>query len=368
MKTLRAGPLGGLAEMSLRLLLIAAALALLTLVLVELRLVVLPVIVALLVATVLTPPAHWLRRRGLPATIAALAAMAGAAAIGAGVLALVVPSVARELDDLGQSARSGLEQAVSWLAGAPFGVSEQQVERAIDTALDRAGAESGALAGGVLSGAVVIAEVVAGLLLAVVLLFFFLKDGERIWRFLVGLAPAQRRRDVVELGERCWEILGGYVRGVSIIAVADAVLIAIALALIGVPLVVPLAVLTFMGAFVPLVGAVLAGLVAALVALVSEGPLAAGLVVVAIVAIQQLEGDLLYPLVVGRTLALHPVAILLAITAGAVVGGVVGVFLAVPLAAIAWALASHLRSTDPAPEGATSDSEAAAAAAALPAS
>ncbi len=363
MKTLRAGPLGGLAEMSLRLLLIAAALALVTLVLVELRVVVLPVILALLAATVLAPAVKWLRRRGLPAAVAALAAMTGSAVIAAGLLALVAPSVARELDDLGRSAGSGLDRAVSWLAGAPFGVTEQQVERTIDTALERVGAESGVLAGGVLSGAVVAAEVVAGLLLAVVLLFFFLKDGERIWRFLVGLAPAQRRREVVVLGERSWEILGGYIRGVSIIAVADAVLIGIALALIGVPLVLPLAVLTFLGAFVPLVGAVLAGLVAALVALVSEGPLAAGLVLVAIVAIQQLEGDLLYPLVVGRTLALHPVAILLAITAGAVVGGVIGIFLAAPLAAIAWAVASHLRSTPPSVEdGASDDGERAAAA------
>ncbi len=355
----RAGPLGGLAEMSLRFLLVAAAVAVVALVLVELRIVVLPVIVALLVATVLTPPVGWLRRRGLPASLAALLAMAGAAAALAGLVALVVPSVADELDDLGRSVRDGLDQVVSWLAGAPFGVTEQQVERGIDTALDRAGAQSGVLAEGVLTGAVLVAEVVAGLLLAVVLVFFFLRDGERIWRFLVGLAPARRQQDVVAIGERSWEILGGYVRGLSIVATADAVLIGIALALIGVPLVIPLALLTFIGAFVPLVGAVVAGLVAALVALVSEGALAAGLVLVAIVVIQQLEGDLLYPLVVGNTLDLHPAAILLAIPAGAVVGGVVGVFLSVPLAAIAWAVASHFRSTATPPEGGTGDGGAA---------
>jgi predicted PurR-regulated permease PerM len=173
--------------------------------------------------------------------------------------------------------------------------------------------------------------------------FFLVHDGRRMWAWAVGLFPAGRRADVEAIGVRVWAALSAYVRGVAMVAVVDAVLIGLALLVIGVPLVVPLMVITFLGAFVPLVGALVAGAVAALVALVIEGVIAAVLVTVAIVVIQQLEGDLLYPLVVGRAIALHPVAILLALTAGTVVAGIIGALLAVPVAAAVWTAADHLR-------------------------
>ncbi len=334
-------------EASLRFLLIVAAGVVVVYGLVQLRLVVLPVVGAIMVSTVLVPLAARLVRLGLPPAIATLAAMfAGAAAV-AGLIALIVPSVAGELDDLGESVESGIDQIVSWLADGPLGVSEAELNRGIDQAIERLGESSGSLAAGVLSGAQLVAELIAGLLLMAVLIFFFVKDGPRIWAWVVSLLPARRRDDANEIGARAWTALGGYVRGVSIVATVDAVLIGLALLIIGVPLVLPLMVLTFLGAFFPLVGAVLAGFVAALVALVSNGVAAAVAVIVVITLIQQLEGDLLYPVVVGRSVELHPVAILLALTAGAVLAGVIGALLAVPAAAVAWVAIDYLRDAPP---------------------
>lgn len=306
---------------------------------------VLPVLGALLLATVLVPPARWLQRRSWPPALAALAVMGGAAALFAGIGALVVPTVVAELDDVGRSAGEGLDELLEWAAAGPLGLSEGEIQRTLDRALERAQASGGTLAGGLVSGAILIAEVIAGLLLAVVLVFFFVKDGERIWSWVVALFLEARRRDTEEIGRRSWGVISAYVRGLGIVASFDALLIGLALVVIGVPLVVPLMVLTFFGAFIPLVGAIVAGSMAALVALVAVGPLAALLVLGAIVVVQQVEGDLVYPLVVGRALDLHPVAILLTVTAGAVLAGVVGALLAVPAAAVAWTVTTYLRNS-----------------------
>ncbi len=360
------GSLWPVARLGLNVVLSAAGLAIAGLIVVQLWLVVLPVLLALLLATLLVAPADALRRHGVPSAGAALLVMLVALAVLVSMLVSIVPAIVAEFDDVGRSAREGLDEALRWLSQGPLGVEREQVRRAVDRALEDASG-AGNLTGSVLSGAALVVEVIAGLLLMLVVLFFFVHDGRRIWSWIVDLLPLAHRVDADAIGRRMWATACGYVRGVAIIALVDAILIAIALLVIGVPLVLPLAVLTFLGAFVPLAGAVLAGAVAALVALVTEGALAAILVVVVITVIQQLEGDLLYPLVVGRSIALHPVAILLAITAGAVLGGVIGVFLAVPLAAIAWAVVSHLRSPEPAAEDGTGDSSQLRAAA-LPAS
>lgn len=345
------GPLARAAEISLRFLLIAGAIAVVAFVLVQLRVVVLPIVLALFAATVLVPPARWLERRGWPGTLAALVVMVVAAGLIAGAVAAAVPTVVDELDDLGTSARRGLEDVVEWLTTGPLGLSEREIQSALDRGLQQLRDESEVLAGGLFRGALAVAELVAGLLLAVVLVFFFVRDGAQIWGWVVDLFPSRARPDAREVGRRSWSALSGYVRGMALVAVVDAVLIGLALAVIGVPLVVPLMALTFFGAFVPLVGAFVAGLVAALVALVSQGVVPALLVTGAIVVIQQLEGDLIYPQVVGRSVSLHPVAVLLAVAAGAVVAGIAGAVLAVPLAAVLWTTVAHLRDARPeAPE------------------
>jgi len=331
------------ARVSVNFLLVAAAVYVLAWIAGRVWLVVLPTLVSLLVASLLMGPANLLRDRlGMPSALATLLAMLGGLGLVVGALALVVPAFIDQFDDLQQSARQGLDEAVRW-STETFGIRRGEIDAAVDAAISRVQENSGTIAGGVLSGATIAAEVIATLLLIVVIVFFFVHDGRAMWRWAVGLFPVGHRRDVDEIGEKVWSSLSGYMRGVAFIALVDAVLIGIALVLIGVPLVVPLMVLTFLGAFLPLVGAVLAGAVAALVALVTGGVVDAILVVVAITAIQQIEGDLLYPFVVGKAIALHPVAILLALTAGSVLAGIVGALLAVPVAAAVWAAIDHLR-------------------------
>jgi predicted PurR-regulated permease PerM len=331
------------AERSLQLLLIAAALTAIVFVLVQLRLVVLPVIAAIFFATVLAPIARRLRAHRWPPALAALTTMVIAAAVFAGLMAAIVPPLAAQIDELGSSAREGLDEALTWLTAGPIGLSERDINQAVDQGLAQLRDSSDLIAGGVISGALLVGEIIAGILLTAILLFFFLKDGDRLWSWLIQLAPASRRDDVDDIGRRSWSTLSGYLRGISIVALIDAVLIGVALAIIGVPLVLPLMVLTFVAAFIPLVGAVIAGAFAALVALVAVGPWAALLVILAITIIQQLEGDLIYPLVVGQAVSLHPVAILLALTTGAVVAGVIGAILAVPVTAVIWTITSYLR-------------------------
>ena len=322
-------------------LLVAAAIAVVGYVLVQLRAVIMPLIAGLFFATLLVSPARWLARRGCPDGLAAVAVMAASVAAPAAVGAAIAPTVAGELDDLGRSARAGLDQVATWLVSGPLGISPADVDRVLDRGLEELRANSQVITTGVLSGALVAVEVVAGLLLTVVIVFFLVKDGDQIWRWVVDLLPRSRRADARELGQRAWSTLSAYLRGVAVVALVNAIFVGIALALIGVPLILPLVVLTFLGAFFPLVGTVVVGLV---VALVSEGVAAAVLVIAAITVIQQLEGDLLYPVVVGRLIRLHPLAILLALTTGTAVAGVVGALLAVLLAAVGWTVVSYLRS------------------------
>lgn len=326
-----------------RVLVVAAVVVAAAYLLASLRLIFLPVVVALLLSTLLGPPAGWLRARGWPGSLAALAVLAGGLLVLAALLTLLAPAVARELDDLNLNLREGLERVEEW--GADWlGIPERHVDTAVDRAREAVAVSDGLIAQGALTGALVALEVVAGLLLSLVLTFFFVRDGGDLWRWLVNLFPSRVRRDVDEVGRRGWELLRGYIRGTAIVALVDAVAIGIVLLVVGVPLVVPLALLVFVGAFVPLVGGFVAGAAAALVALATQGVTAAVIVAAAAVVIQQLEGDLLQPVVVGRAVKLHPVAVLLAVTAGAIVWGIPGAFLGVPVAAVANQAGSYLRS------------------------
>ena len=188
-----------------------------------------------------------------------------------------------------------------------------------------------------------LAQWAASIILVIVLTFFFLKDGAHIRDWTICLFARQRRPVLRDLSERAWSALAAYVQGVFLVASIDAVLIGIVLVLVGVPIALPLIVLTFLAAFFPIVGAVMAGAAATLVALVSGGVVDAVIVAVAILTIQQLEGNVFYPLVVGKQLKLHPVAILLALTAGGVLAGVAGAFLAIPFAAVVSAVLDYMR-------------------------
>ena len=311
--------------------------------LVQLRLVVLPVILALFLSTLLVPPANLLRRRGLPPSAATAAVVVGAVLLLAGVVLLLVTQVTPQLSTLGQQVTRGIEDVQRWLATGPLHVSEEELSGTFDRLRASFGGDGRGVARGLLTGATVAGEIVAGLILTLVLTFFFVKDGDRFSGFLLDVVGEQRREDARAIGRQAWETVSAYLRGVATVGLVDAVLIGIGLVIVGVPLVIPLAVLTFFGAFFPLVGAFLAGALAALVALVAKGPLAALIVIGITIGVQQLEGHVLAPVVLGRAVNLHPVAILLALTAGAVLAGIVGAFLAVPVMAVAWTVLVYLR-------------------------
>ena len=321
-------------EFSWRLLVCVAAIAVAVYLLSKISFAVIPVLIALLASTLLVPPARALERRGLPDGPAT--AIVFVLAVGAfiGILALLAPAVADEFDTLGAQVREGIDKLGGYVADLPIGMSEGQVQEQIDHIDERLRDNGGAIGSGVWSGAQWAAQLVTGLLFTLVLLFFFVKDGARLWAWVVRLFPATRRQPVAEIGEAGWRVMTGYVRGVSLVAAFDAVFIGLALFAIGVPLVLPLSVLTFFAAFVPLVGAFVAGGAAILVALVTEGTAAAVLVLVAVLVVQQLEGNVIYPIVVAHSVELHAVAILLAVTIGGLTAGVVGAALGVPVAAV----------------------------------
>jgi predicted PurR-regulated permease PerM len=322
-------------ELGWRFLVCIAALAVVVYAIAKVSFAFIPVFVALLLATLLVPPAHWLQRRGAPPVAATVVVFLGALAVLATLLTLLTPPVVNEFDAIGANVREGADKLAVYIADSPLGLDEAAVQREIDRIDDRVRENSGQITSGVLSGAAFVGQLVAGLLITLVVLFFFVKDGPRIWAWVVGLFPQTRRPAMEQVGAQSWQVLTQYVRGVVTVAVVDAVGIGIALWLIGVPLVVPLALLVFFTAFVPIVGSIVAGIACALVALVNGGPVDALLVVGASLAVQQLEGNVLYPMIVGRRMELHPIAILLAVTIGGITAGIVGAAIAVPIAAVA---------------------------------
>jgi predicted PurR-regulated permease PerM len=336
-------PLNIVAGYSWRLVVILVAAAAIIYALAKLRLIVLPVIIALLLSTLLAPLVDRLKRRRWKPALATWTVFGAALLLLVGFVALVSPQVAAQIGDMGDAVRQGSDQVLEWLTRGPLDLSQEEIQGFIDRMGQRIRENSSSITGGVVSGAIAIGEGIAGLFLTLVLLFFFLKDGDKICGWILRQFSEPQRTHVAESGKRAWAALGGYVRGTAVVALVDAVLIGILLAVLGVPLLVPLVVLTFFGAFFPLVGATVAGIVAALVALVTEGVSDALIVGAGILVIQQVEGDVLQPLVLGRSVKLHPIVILLSLTAGAILAGIAGAFLAVPVAAVAVSVGSYLR-------------------------
>ena len=341
---------------------IVAAVGLVLYALVVLRVVVLPIIVALLVSTLLLPVVQWLKRRGAPPAVAAAGAMVGAFLVIAAIATAVAPSISDQFGELRPQAEQGLRDASDVLADPPFNVSEQELDETVDKGIARLRENSGPLARGLQSGAVLLGELVTGLIIAVLLTFFLLKDGERMWGYVLTLIGRRGRKDAHEIGTRVYAALAGYVRGIALVGLVDAILIGLALVIIGVPLVIPIMVITFFAAFVPLIGAFVAGLVAVLIALVAGGVVDALLVLGAIILVQQVEGHVLYPLLMSRTVHLHPAVIVVALAIGGILAGIVGVFLAVPVAGIVSVVLEYARGAPP-PDSPLTETEPPAAAA-----
>ncbi|UFU08193.1 AI-2E family transporter [Ruania halotolerans] len=314
-----------------------AVLALITvavLALTQLTLVVIPVLIALVLAAAISPLVGLMRRRGMPSLLATVIALVTLVAVLAGVVWLVAAAVVAQWASLREQALEGFTQLQDYVQGLPFEITEEQIQSVQDSALELL--QSNAVSSGALAGASQTFDFVAGFVIFVVVLFFFLKDGPQIWEFMLRPFEGARYERGRRIGHSTVGTLGGYVRGTAIVAAADAIFIGIGLAIVGVPLALPLAVLVFLLAFIPLVGATLAGVLAALVALVALGPVEALIVVGIVVLVNQLEGNFLQPVVMARTLSLHPLVILVALTAGTVLVGLTGAVLAVPIAASIW--------------------------------
>ncbi|MBO1804332.1 AI-2E family transporter [Leucobacter ruminantium] len=295
--------------------------------------VVIPILLALIFASTFAPVMGWLRAR-IPAALATVLVLLTIVLLLTAVGWLIVWAVKDQWDDLSTQAQDGFAQVLDWVKTLPFAPDHEQLMEWRDTIVDFL--TSSQFGSGALAGVGVVTNFITGFVLMVVVLFFFLKDGPQIWRFLLrpfeGAALARAER----AGAKTVDTLGHYVRGTASVAAVDAIGIGIGLVILQVPLALPLAVLVFVLAFIPIVGATLAGILAALVALVANGPLSAVLVVGVVVLVNQLEGNFLQPVLMGRALKLHSLVILLALTIGTVLSGVLGAVLAVPIAAVAW--------------------------------
>ncbi|MEH1098285.1 AI-2E family transporter [Micromonospora sp. CPCC 205561] len=299
-----------------------------------LRVVVIPVAVALLLAALFEPMAAALRRRGMNRTLAAVLVLVTGLTVVFGALTLIVRTFISQLDDLGTQVGEGVDQIQTWLAQGPLKLSQTQLDDAVDRLQASVTDNQAALTSGALSTAATIGEVAAGFFLVLFTLFFYLRDGGQIWAFLCRLLPRAARIPTARAGHYSWHTLVSYVRATVLVALVDAVGIGIGLAVLGIPLALPLAALVFLGGFIPVVGATVTGVVAVLVALVTEGPVSALIILGVVIAVQQVEGHLLQPLIMGRAVALHPLAVILAIATGVLVAGVVGGLVAVPLLAV----------------------------------
>jgi len=335
--------LARLAGYSWRLLVVLLAAGVVVFLLIRLKVIVVPVILALFLATLLVPLVKWLEARGWRHLPAVLAVFVGALVVIGGIVALFVPLVGNEVGALRARADQGIDELGDYLASQPFGLSQEDVNRYIDQARAQLSENSSRITRGVVTGATALVEILTGLVLTFFLTFFFVKDSERFTSWILDFVGEPRAGDLREIGRRAAAAVSGYLRGQAAVGLVDAVFIGVGLAIVGVPLVLPLAFLTFLAAFLPLVGAFLAGVLAALVALVTKGLVAALIVVGITLLVQQLEGHLLAPVLLGRAVSLHPVVIIIALGAGSILGGIIGAFLAVPIAAVGVAVGSYLR-------------------------
>ncbi|WP_434810559.1 AI-2E family transporter [Microbacterium sp. bgisy189] len=326
--------MGVLATRSLQLIIVLAVAAVVVLGVREVTVVTIPLILALIIACAFAPLMGWLRRHGfapLPATLVCLlAALTVLGLIGW----LITWQVRDQWDDLSSKAQDGFNGLMAWIATLPVSIDQEQIDEWIAAATDFV--TSAQFGSGALAGVSAVATFLTGLILMIVTLFFFLKDGPRMWEFLLRPFEGAAYRRAARVGDTVVTTFGNYVRGTASIAAVDAIGILIGLLILQVPLAVPLAVLVFVGAFVPIVGATVAGALAALVALVTNGWVVALIVVGVIVLVQQLEGNLLQPFLMGQSMKLHAFVILIALTVGTVLGGIVGAIISVPITAVAW--------------------------------
>jgi predicted PurR-regulated permease PerM len=322
------------AAWSWRLLLVAAVAYLAFKIADALRLVVIPLVAAVLLVALLQPLTALLRRAGLPALAATWCTVLAAAAVLGGVGTLIATRVQADYPMLASEVRRTVHEVQDYLAGPPFRLTGTRLDQLSSKLLDYLAQHKGVVAGTVVTGGRYFLEVLTGLILTIFMTFFLLKDGRKIWSWLIsGLRPHARSR-ASRAGDAAWQALVSYIRGTTVVAAIHSIFIGLALWLLGVPLVVPLVMLVFIAAYIPLIGILVVGALAIVITLATKGWIAAVILLVVFLAENQIESHLLQPLVVGRIVRLHPLAVIVVLAVGGIVAGIPGAIIAVPVAAV----------------------------------
>jgi predicted PurR-regulated permease PerM len=331
------------AEAGWRLLVLAGTLWVVMKVISTVQLVVLAFVAALLITALLQPTVSRLRGLGLPRGLATVVT----AILGFVVMGLVgwfvVWQVMDNLGNVSARVRDGIEELKRWALDSPFHVTESQINDIAENLSATIGTNTEEITSAGLTGVTVMVEVMTGMLLAMFSTLFLLYDGKKVWQWFLRLVPAQARPGVAGAGPRAWRTLTAYVRGTVVVALIDAVFIGLGIYFLDVPLAVPLGVFVFLFSFIPLVGAVISGALAVVVALVTNGVFTALMVLAVVLAVQQIEGHVLQPFILGRAVRVHPLAVVLTVSAGGLVAGLGGAVVAVPLVAVTNTVVGYLR-------------------------
>lgn len=296
---------------------------------------IIPVMVAALLAGLLSPVVRWLKRYRLPSGAAVAVTVVGFIGLIGGSLALVGRQLVSGFGELWSEALAGVKQIQDWLSDGPLHLTAAQMDQYLQEATTALQDNTSSIVSGALSFGSTAGHFAAGLILALFILIFFLLEGDRIWAFLVRLLPRKARAAAFGAGRKGWTSMVSYARIQMFVAFVDAVGIGAGAAIIGVPLALPLSVLVFIGSFIPIVGALVTGAIAVLLALVANGPINALIMLGIVLLVQQLESHILQPLIMGKAVALHPVAVILSVAAGSYLAGIPGALFSVPILAVA---------------------------------
>ncbi|RPF35956.1 AI-2E family transporter [Streptomyces sp. TLI_185] len=331
------------AEAGWRLLVLAGTVWVLMRVISAVQLVVFAFVVALLITALLQPTVARLKRHGVPRGPAtALTAILGFVVMGL-IGWFVTWQVMENIDNLSNQIQSGIDDLRNWLLKSPFHVTDKQINQIAKNLREAVGANTDQITSAGLEGVQVVVEALTGILLTFFSTLFLLYDGRRIWEWTLKLVPAAARPGVAGAGPRAWRTLTAYVRGTVLVALIDAIFIGLGIYFLDVPMAVPLAVFIFLFSFIPLVGAVASGALAVVVALVTQGVFTAVMTLLVVLAVQQIEGHILQPFILGRAVRVHPLAVVLSVAAGGMVAGIGGAVVAVPLVAVTNTVVGYLR-------------------------
>lgn len=296
--------------------------------------VIIPFLIAILFAALLVPIVNKLHRKGWPKGLAVATSLLGTLIIVSGLFVLIATQIRRSLPDLEERGKAAYESLKGFLASPGIGFSQQDIDNAINSITQYAQENSQVLTAGLTSAGTTFGHILVGLLLALFSLIFILIDGKNIWKFFVRLFPAKARPAIQGSGEVSWTALKSFVKSQVVVAAVNAVGIGLGAFFIGLPLAIPIGIMVFLGSFIPVVGAILTGAVAMVIALIFNGPIAALIMLGVVILVQQAEGHILQPFLIGKAVRIHPLAIVLSVAIGTILGGIPGALFAVPFAAV----------------------------------